>query len=115
MFHILTDINDLLVPVSILVFILICLAIILCLYAIIASKKVAIVARKFDYFIEDLTYKSEMLNASVDTIVKMSNYIDIFEAFTKRNLKAWVKVIYKNRDIAYKLVDKLKDFANSEE
>ncbi|WP_425377844.1 hypothetical protein [Spiroplasma endosymbiont of Polydrusus pterygomalis] len=67
--------------------------------------------KKFDYFVEDLTYKSEMLNSNVDTVVKVSNYVDVFEAFAKRNVKEWVKIIARNKDIAYRIVDKLKDFA----
>ncbi|MFU0252343.1 hypothetical protein [Spiroplasma sp. Moj] len=51
----------------------------------------------------------------IDTVVKVSNYIDVFEAFAKRNVKAWVKIIARNKDIAYRIVDKLKDFANSDE
>ncbi|AGM25439.1 hypothetical protein [Spiroplasma chrysopicola] len=107
--------GDLLISQTILIIILLCLAIVFCFYGIIAARKVAIAAKKFDYFVEDLTYKSEMLNSTVDTVVKISNYIDIFEAFTKRNVKAWVKVIARNKDIAYRLVDKLKEFANSDE
>ncbi|AHF58209.1 MULTISPECIES: hypothetical protein [Spiroplasma] len=113
--YLLASDNNLLISETILIIILLCLAIIFCSYGIIAARKVAIAAKKFDYFIEDLTYKSEMLNSTVDTVVKISNYVDVFEAFTKRNVKAWIKVISRNKDVAYRLVDKLKDFANSED
>ncbi|WP_425379816.1 hypothetical protein [Spiroplasma endosymbiont of Stenodema calcarata] len=115
MIYILATSNDLLISQTILIIILLCLAIVFCCYGIIAARKVAIAAKKFDYFVEDLTYKSEMLNSTVDTVVKVSNYIDVFEAFAKRNVKAWVKVIARNKDIAYRIVDKLKDFANSDD
>ncbi|AKX33815.1 hypothetical protein SLITO_v1c01490 [Spiroplasma litorale] len=100
---------------NILIIILLALAIVLSLYSIITLRKVGIAARKVDYFFEDLTYKSEMMNATVDTIAKVTNYLDIFDAFAKRNVKSWVKVATKNKDVFYKLVDKLKDFANSED
>lgn len=115
MIYILATSDDLLISQTILIIVLLCLAIVFCCYGIIAARKVAIAAKKFDYFVEDLTYKSEMLNSTVDTVVKVSNYIDVFETFAKRNVKAWVKVIARNKDIAYRIVDKLKDFANSDE
>lgn len=100
---------------TILIVILLVLAILFVLYAIITMRKVGIAAKKVDYFFEDLTYKSEMLNATVDTVARITNYMDIFDAFAKRNVKSWVKVATKNKDIVYKLVDKLRDFANSED
>ncbi|AKU79397.1 hypothetical protein [Spiroplasma turonicum] len=100
---------------NVLIIILLAIAIILALYSIITLRKVGIAARKVDYFFEDLTYKSEMMNATVDTIAKVTNYFDIFDAFAKRNVKSWVKVATKNKDVFYKLVDKLRDFANSED
>ncbi|GAA6238890.1 MAG: hypothetical protein SPLM_10070 [Spiroplasma phoeniceum] len=116
MIYMLATNDNLLISQTILIIVLLCLAIVFCCYGIIiAARKVAIAAKKFDYFVEDLTYKSEMLNSTVDTVVKVSNYIDVFEAFAKRNVKAWVKIIARNKDIAYRIVDKLKDFANSDE
>ncbi len=56
-----------------------------------------------------------MLNSTVDTVVKVSNYIDVFEAFAKWNVKVWVKIIARNKYITYRIVDKLKDFANHDE
>lgn len=100
---------------SVLVIILLALAILLSLYAIITLRKIGVAAKKVDYFFEDLTYKSEMLNATVDTVARVTNYVDIFDAFAKRNVKSWVKVATKNKDIVYKLVEKLRDFANSED
>ncbi|WP_038648135.1 hypothetical protein [Spiroplasma culicicola] len=100
---------------TVLIIILLVLAILLTLYSIITLRKVGVAAKKVDYFFEDLTYKSEMLNATVDTVARVSNYIDIFDAFAKRNVKSWVKVATKNKDIVYKMVEKLRDFANSED
>lgn len=85
------------------------------LYSFLVMKRFDNAAKKIDYFFEDIAYKSEMLNSSVETISKLSNYIDVLDAFTKRNLKSWVKVATKNKDIVYKLVDKLREFANSED
>ncbi|AUM62943.1 hypothetical protein [Spiroplasma monobiae] len=100
---------------TVMIIVLLALAIILTLYTIITLRKVGIAAKKVDYFFEDLTYKSEMLNATVDTVARVTNYMDIFDAFAKRNVKSWVKVATKNKDVVYKLVDKLREFANSED
>jgi hypothetical protein len=91
------------------------LAILAILYGIIVLRRIGIASKKIDYFFEDLSYKSEMLNSTVDTVSRFSNYVDIIDAFTKRNVKSWVKVATRNKDIVYKLIDKLKEFANSED
>ncbi|WP_338969603.1 hypothetical protein [Spiroplasma endosymbiont of Labia minor] len=103
------------IATTILIIILLVLAIIFVLYAILVLRRIRAAAKKVDYFFEDMTYKSEMLNATVSTVAHISNYIDIFDAFAKRNIKSWVKVAARNRDLAYRLIDKLRDFANSED
>jgi hypothetical protein len=90
------------------------LAVLGILYAFIVLRRMGIASKKIDYFFEDLSYKSEMLNSTVDTVARLSNYIDVLDAFTKRNVKSWVKVATRNKDVIYKLVDKLRDFANSD-
>ncbi|WP_342268997.1 hypothetical protein [Spiroplasma endosymbiont of Aspidapion aeneum] len=97
---------------SVLVIILLILGIISSIYFLITLRRVSIAAKKIDYFYEDLTYKSESLNTTVDTIARISNYLEIFEAFSKRNLKSWVNVTVRNKDVFYKLFDRIKDFAN---
>lgn len=87
MIYILATSDDLLISQTILIIVLLCLAIVFCCYGIIAARKVAIAAKKFDYFVEDLTYKSEMLNSTVDTVVKVSNYIDVLKLLRNGMLK----------------------------
>jgi len=73
---------------TILIIVLLVFAIFLTLYTIVTMRRVGVAAKKVDYFFEDLTYKSEMLNATVDTIARVTNYVDIFDAFAKRNVKS---------------------------
>jgi len=100
---------------TVLIIVLLVLAILLTLYIMIVVRRVGIAAKKVDYFFEDLTYKSETLNATVETVARITNYVDIFDAFAKRNVKSWVKVATKNKDIVYKMVEKLRDFASSDD
>lgn len=80
-------------------------------YVTAASRRRVIFMKKADYLIEDLTYKSEMLNPTVETIVKMSNYIDVFEVIARKNMKSAVKVVSRNKDDIYKILDRIKKFA----
>lgn len=82
------------------------------IYLVFLLRQLTITSKKVDYFVEDMTYKSEMLNSTVETVVKVSNYIDAFEAITKKNAKAAIRFAARNRDVAYKLVDRVRDFAN---
>lgn len=89
------------------------IGIIVFIYVAFVMRRFGVAAKKVNYFFEDLTYKSEMLNSTAEAVNRISNYIDLFDAFAKRNVKSWAKVATQNKDIAYKIVDKLRDFANS--
>ena len=52
---------------------------------IIAFRRITIFAKKMDYLIEDVTYKSEKMNDVIDAIVKVSKYINIAETLVKNN------------------------------
>lgn len=55
------------------------------IYMIIAFRRITIFAKKMDYLIEDVTYKSEKMNDVIDAIVKVSKYINIAETLVKNN------------------------------
>ena len=82
---------------------------------IFAARRVNIAYKKMDYLIEDWTYKSEMLNPAVETVAKISNYIDLFEVVAKRNVKTASKLILKNKDEIYRVLDRLKKIATFDE
>lgn len=87
------------------------LGIIAILYIIAASRRRAIVMKKADYLIEDITYKSETLNPTVETIAKISNYVDVFEAVARKNMKSAAKVVSRNKDDLYKIANRIKKIA----
>ena len=91
------------------------LSIIALLYIITASRRRAIFMRKADYLIEDITYKSETLNSTVETVAKIANYIDIFEVIARKNMKSAAKVVSRNKDDIYKIVNRIKKMAVGEE
>ena len=82
-------------------------------YFIAVMRRMLIVSKKVDYLIEDFTYKAEMLNPAIETISRLSGYVDAFEIVTKRNISSTVKYLSKNRDVIYKMTDKIRDFANN--
>lgn len=87
------------------------LSIIALLYMIASQRRRAITYKKVDYLVEDITYKSEMLNSTVETISKMSNYIDVFEVVARKNMKSAAKVISRNKEDIYKILDRVKKLA----
>lgn len=93
----------------VLVTILVCVAIILCVYLIITFRKIHIVAKKLDYLVEDLTYKSEQLTPVVDSIVKISNFIDILDSILKQKSQNLIKHISGNKESIYKVAKEVKD------
>ena len=87
----------------------------LIVYLVVFVRKLLIVVKKIDYLIEDITYKMENLNSTLTTIKKLNNYFNLAEAIAKRNLKTSIKFIAKNRDLAYKAVDYVKNLFNSDQ
>ncbi len=84
------------------------------LYSIAAFRRMAIAYKKIDYLIEDLTYKSEILNSTVETVSKMSNYLDAFEVVARQNVKSGIKIIARNKDMFYGLAKRVQDLALTE-
>lgn len=81
------------------------------LYTIVAVRRRGIMIKKMDYLIEDITYKSEMLNSTVETVSKVANYIDIFEVVARKNMKSAAKVVARNKEDIYKILDRVKKMA----
>lgn len=81
----------------ILLTILVIVCIIGLVYVTFVFRKIGIVAKKLDYLIEDLTYKSEKLNPAIDAIVKVSSYLDILESLIKKDSKQITSFIKNNK------------------
>lgn len=91
------------------------LMIIVLLYTIASQRRKAITLKKLDYLVEDITYKSELLNPAVETIAKVANYIDVFETVARKNMKSAAKLIARNKDDIYKIVNRIKKMAVGKE
>ncbi len=102
-----------LITLSIVGTILLFALILFVLYLIVIARRTNIVMKKVDYLIEDITYKSESLSVSVDTLNKFSNYLLAFDATTKKNLKSAIHLVSENRDYIYKVLDKVKAELNN--
>jgi uncharacterized protein YoxC len=81
------------------------------LYSILVSRRKSILLKKTDYLIEDLTYKSETLNSTIETVAKIANYIDVFEVIARKNIRSGAKLISRNKEDIYKILDRLKKIA----
>lgn len=78
-----------------------CLIIVATLYGIILIRRSLIVMKKIDYLVEDLTYKSEILSPTIDSLLKLSSYVNVMEDVIKRNALT-IKNITKNNAPAIK-------------
>ncbi len=107
--------NQLITALVIVSLIGIILIIIALLYGIAAIRRRAIMIKKLDYLIEDITYKSEMLNSSVETVAKIANYINVFEVVARKNIKSGAKLIARNKEDIYKILDRIRKIALGEE
>lgn len=91
------------------------LSIIALLYIISAQRRRSIVYRKIDYLVEDITYKAEVLNSTVETVAKVSNYVDVFDVFARKNIRSLAKVVANNKDDIYKILNRVKKMAIGKE
>ncbi len=82
----------------VLIGILVSLGIVLVLYLIYVFRKMAITVKKVDYLVEDITYKLETLSPTIDSLLKLSTYVDVIDVAIKRNSGTIEKVIKNNRD-----------------
>ncbi len=85
------------------------LAMVALIYMFFAFRRISIVAKKVDYLIEDLTYKSEILTPSVDAMIKLSSYVDVLEVLLKQNSQALVDLASNNKELIFKLSKQLQD------
>ena len=79
------------------------------IYLVFALRRINIFFKKSDYLVEDLTYKSEMLNSGVETVANLQNYVDAWNVATKRNIKSIANLAFRNRNMAYYLINKIRD------
>lgn len=78
------------------------------LYLISTLRRRNVVLKKADYLIEDITYKSESLNVTVETVNKLSNYALTLDAASQNGLKSLIKFLSENRNYIYAIVEKLR-------
>ncbi len=101
-------INGALLALLIILIILGLILLIVALYAVAAMRRRTVVLKKVDYLVEDLTYKSESLNVSVETLNKISNYALSLDAVSQNSLKSAIKLISENRNYIYSILDKMR-------
>ncbi len=90
------------------------LGVVVLFYLILLFRQLTITSKKVDYLVEDITYKSEMMNSTIETVVKVSNYVDAFEAVAKKNTKAALRLARRNKDLLFRFADRVRDYANKE-
>ncbi len=82
---------------------------ILFIYLIMMMRRSNIILKKVDYLVEDITYKAESLSVSVDAITRVSNYLLMFDATSKKHIGSLVKLISENREFFYSFASKVKN------
>lgn len=77
--------------------ILVSFSIIAIIYKIFSYRKINIVAKKIDYLTEDLIYKIEYITPVIESLSKLSNYIDLANTKLKNNSEEINKYVAKNK------------------
>lgn len=93
----------------ILIAILVCFAIIATIYKIFAYRRLSIAAKKADYLLEDLIYKSEYVTPSIEALVKLSSYVDLANNVLKKNTDSLLKFVSNNSENKKKIIKKTKE------
>lgn len=75
-----------------------CVIILTSLFGIVVFRKISITAKKIDYLIEDLTYKAETLSPVVDSLLKLSTYVDVLDVVVTKNSNILHKVVISNSE-----------------
>ncbi|WP_033160107.1 hypothetical protein [Mycoplasmoides alvi] len=92
------------------VIILIILAIILVIYMIIAFRRMSISVKKIDYLIEDLSYKSEKISPSLDSLIKLLNYIELLDNLIKEDGIKLINNLIEDKKNLNLILIQLRDF-----
>lgn len=82
----------------ILLCILASLGILLIVYLFFVFRKISITTKKIDYLVEDITYKSESLSPVIDSLIKVSSYVNVIDLAIKRNSTTIENIIKNNQD-----------------
>lgn len=101
-------INGALMALIIVAILLLLLLVVAALYGIAGLRRRNVVLKKVDYLVEDITYKSESLNVTVETLNKISNYAMSLDAVSKNGLKSSIKLISENRNYIYSILEKMR-------
>ncbi len=71
----------------VLIAVLIGIAIIACIYKIFAYRRISIAAKKIDYLVEDLIYKSEYIMPSIEAVSEFASYTNLADLVFNRSKK----------------------------
>ena len=83
----------------VLIGILVSVGILSLIYWIFVQRRISIVAKKVDYLVEDLIYKSELLSSTVESIVKLSNVADAIEIVMSSNQNQLIEIFSRNQKL----------------
>ncbi len=91
------------------VIVLIVLGLVLLVYMIVAFRRMGISAKKLDYLIEDLSYKSEKMAPVVDSLVKLLGYADLLDdAMKTKGIKILNGFLEDKEDLT-KVIEQLRE------
>ncbi len=84
----------------------------LCVYGAIVLRRFLIVMKKVDYLVEDVTYKSETLSPILDSLLKVSSYVEVMDDIIKNNAEQIKKVTSDNKTALKKYKNQLEKVLN---
>lgn len=84
----------------------------MCLFALWILRRMSIIGKKVDYLVEDITYKLETLSPFIDSLLKLSSYLDVVDVIIKQNGKDIKKIVNDNKPAIAKFKDQLTKVIN---
>ncbi len=82
----------------ILLSILVGLGILFLFYLFFVFRRISIMTKKIDYLVEDITYKSESMSPVIESLIKVSSYVNVIDLAIKRNSTTIENIIKNNQD-----------------
>ncbi|WP_027119412.1 hypothetical protein [[Mycoplasma] testudinis] len=93
--------------------VLVVIVIILALYMIVAFRRIGITTKKLDYLVEDLSYKSEKFAPTLDSLIKLANYIETLDGILKADGSKLLGKVSQNKDDILIFINQIRDFLRS--
>ncbi len=89
-----------------------CIFILVCLFGLLLLRRFSILIKKLDFLVEDITFKSENIAPFLDSLLKITSYVDVLDVIVKKNINGIKKVVENNASNMKKMMNELEKAVN---